>query len=54
MALKIIAGILIGGLGGFLYQRFFGCAPGGCPLTSNPLVTTIYGAVVGLSITAMK
>jgi len=24
-----------------------GCATGTCPLTSNPIISTIYGAVLG-------
>jgi len=48
IALKIFAGIVIGGGAGFAYQRLVGCASGTCPLTSNATITTIYGAVVGL------
>lgn len=37
-----------GGLAaGYLYYRFIGCASGACPLTSNPIITTLYGGVVG-------
>lgn len=43
--LKII-GSLIGGLGGFLYYHFVGCASGTCPITSNPYISVIYGAVL--------
>ncbi len=32
---------------GFAYAWFIGCS-GGCPLTSNPLVASLYGGVVGL------
>jgi len=44
--LKII-GILIGAVGGFAYYHFTGCASGTCPITSNPYMTTIWGAVMG-------
>ena len=44
--LKII-GILVGGAGGFAYYHFVGCASGTCPITSNPYMTTIWGAVMG-------
>jgi uncharacterized protein YacL len=44
--LKII-GSLIGGTGGFLYYHFVGCASGTCPITSNPYISVIYGAVLG-------
>jgi hypothetical protein len=44
--LKII-GILVGGASGFAYYHFVGCASGTCPITSNPYMTTIWGAVMG-------
>lgn len=44
----IIAGILSGGLLGFLYYKFIGCATGACPITRNPYISTIYGALMGL------
>jgi len=43
LALFIVGG---GGLG-FAYYRFIGCASGTCPITSNPYISTIYGAVMG-------
>lgn len=44
--LKIV-GLSVGALGGFLYYYFVGCGTGACPITSNPYVTIIYGAVLG-------
>lgn len=44
--LKII-GIVVGGMGGFAYYHFVGCASGTCPITSNPYISVIYGAVLG-------
>lgn len=44
--LKII-GIVVGAAGGYLYYYFVGCQSGGCPITSNPYITVIYGAFVG-------
>jgi hypothetical protein len=44
--LKII-GITIGGIGGYAYYHYVGCASGTCPITSNPYITVIYGAVLG-------
>jgi hypothetical protein len=44
--LKII-GILVGGVAGFLYYHFVGCASGTCPITSNPYITVVYGALLG-------
>lgn len=54
IALKVIAGIVLGGAGGYFYQRLVGCSSGGCPLTSHPTVTTIYGAIMGLALVLMK
>ena len=51
MNLKILAGVVTGGLLGFLYYKFIGCSSGSCPITSNPMNSTLYGAVMGLLIT---
>ncbi|MDD4796195.1 MAG: DUF6132 family protein [Eubacteriales bacterium] len=42
-----LMGVGIGLVAGYLYYRFVGCASGTCPLTSNPVITTLYGGVVG-------
>lgn len=44
--LKII-GIIVGGISGFAYYHFVGCASGTCPITSNPYMTTGYGVLLG-------
>jgi len=44
--LKII-GVLAGSVGGFLYYYYVGCASGACPITSNPYISVIYGALLG-------
>lgn len=38
---------LLGAVGGYLYYRFVGCASGSCAITSNPYISTVYGAVIG-------
>ena len=48
--LRMILGPLIGAVVGFAYYKFIGCASGACPITSNPWVSTIYGAVMGFMI----
>ncbi len=45
---KLFAGPLVGGAVGYLWYRVVGCATGTCPLTSNPLTSTLYGALLGL------
>jgi hypothetical protein len=42
-----LAGLLLGALGGYLYYHFIGCNSGSCPITSRPLNSTAYGAVMG-------
>ena len=48
--LKIIIGVAVGALLGFLYNRFIGCTTGACPIQKNPYISTIYGALIGLLI----
>jgi hypothetical protein len=40
-------GIAIGALAGYGYYYFVGCASGTCAITSKPLNSTLYGAVMG-------
>lgn len=42
-----IIGAIAGAMGGFLYYYFVGCSSGTCAITSNPLNSTLYGAVMG-------
>lgn len=42
-----IIGIFIGAIAGYLYYHFVGCASGTCAITSNPLNSTLYGALMG-------
>jgi hypothetical protein len=42
-----IIGIPLGALAGFLYWKFVGCNSGTCAITSNPMNSTLYGAVMG-------
>jgi len=36
-----------GGAAGYAYYRFVGCSSGVCPITSNPIISTLYGAFMG-------
>jgi hypothetical protein len=47
MILRVVLGAIVGGGLGFAYYHFVGCTSGACPLTSNPIVSTIYGMVLG-------
>jgi len=43
----VAAGLAAGAVVGFLYWRFVGCTSGSCPITSNPVHSSLYGAVMG-------
>jgi len=42
-----ILGIVIGAVGGYVYYYFVGCSSGSCSITSRPLNSTVYGALMG-------
>jgi len=39
--------IALGAVGGYAYYRFIGCKSGMCPITSNPWLSMLYGAMIG-------
>lgn len=45
--LRLILGVAVGAVLGYLYSTFIGCRSGACPITSNPYAATLYGAVLG-------
>ena len=47
MILRILLGIVLGSAVGFAYYKFVGCSSGTCPLTSNPIISTLYGGLLG-------
>ena len=42
-----VIGVTIGAAAGFLYWNFVGCASGTCMITSKPINSTLYGALMG-------
>ena len=52
MILKIILGIVIGGVLGYFYNKKIGCKSGNCPITSSKIGSIIYGMILGLMISS--
>lgn len=48
--MNMVIGAAIGGGLGYLYYKLVGCSSGTCPITSKPLNSILYGAVMGLLI----
>ncbi len=44
---KIIPGILIGGMAGFLFYYFVGCKTGSCPITGHSYSSIMAGGLMG-------
>lgn len=42
-----IIGAIVGAIGGYMYYHYVGCATGTCAITSKPLNSTLYGALLG-------
>jgi hypothetical protein len=46
-SMGILIGLVAGAALGYGYYRLVGCSTGMCPITSNPWIATLYGALVG-------
>lgn len=44
---RLALGAVLGAAAGFAYWYFVGCQSGSCPITSSPIISTLYGAGVG-------
>lgn len=42
-----LIGVLVGMVAGYFYWQQIGCESGSCAITSSPVNSTIYGAVMG-------
>jgi len=42
-----IIGLSIGAACGFIYYKTVGCSTGTCPITSSPVISTVWGALIG-------
>jgi uncharacterized membrane protein (Fun14 family) len=45
---KTIVGGVLGMVLGYAYYYFIGCSSGSCAISSNPLNSTLYGALMGV------
>lgn len=43
----VIIGVIVGATGGYMYYHYVGCASGSCAITSKPINSTVYGAIMG-------
>jgi hypothetical protein len=43
----ILTGAILGAIGGYFYYRLIGCTNGTCLISSKPLNSTIYFALLG-------
>jgi hypothetical protein len=48
-----IVGGLTGGVGGYIYWYKIGCSTGSCPITSSPVMSIIWGSVLGALLLSM-
>lgn len=52
--LRRIVPVAVGAIGGYAYYYFIGCVSGTCPITSNPWMSTAYGAGMGFLLIPKK
>lgn len=46
--MRAVIGMLAGGAAGFAVGYFGKCSTGACPITSNPYISAVLGAAIGL------
>jgi hypothetical protein len=51
---KKIIGVVLGAVAGYAYYHYVGCISGTCPISSNPWISTGYGALMGYLIAPSK
>ena len=48
-----VIGSIVGAVAGFLYWQQIGCSSGTCMITSKPVNSTVYGALMGALILSL-
>lgn len=48
-----LLGAVLGAIAGYLYWQQIGCSSGTCMITSKPLNSTLYGALMGALVLGM-
>jgi len=43
----VVTGVILGGIAGYAYYHFVGCANGTCLISSKPLNSTLYFGLMG-------
>jgi hypothetical protein len=43
----ILAGVMLGAITGYFYYCLIGCSSGTCPISSKPVNSTVYFALMG-------
>ena len=51
ISIKVILGVVLGAGIGYGWYRLVGCSTGACQITSNPWISTIWGAMMGILMT---
>lgn len=46
--------VALGALAGYAWHRLVGCSTGACPLTANPYVSILYGALLGAALAGQR
>ena len=44
---RLSLGVVLGAIAGYAYYYFIGCKSGTCAITSSPVISTMYGSVIG-------
>ena len=42
-----VTGVIVGAIAGYAYYHYMGCTNGTCVITSKPINSTLYGALMG-------